>query len=216
MTRPTCGTLTWPFGPMEKPKPSWPIRQPGWMITRSPISAWVIEALRADRAQSRPIRTSGPIAAPAPTIVPEPISARGPMTAPGSTVTPHLQPGRRMDRRRRAATAARLKQRRWPQRVGKQRARHRDKRAIGLACDQRGKARRRVLREALRRSGRRPPRVVASAARIFRIVEKGQVARPGAIERSDIADTRVGRAPYRAAWRPSVPRSRRLSGRWSP
>ena len=57
------------------------------MITRSPISACVIEAL-GPIAQSRPIFTFAPIAAPAPITVPEPISARGPMTAPGSTVAP--------------------------------------------------------------------------------------------------------------------------------
>ena len=31
-------------GPMAKPKPSWPIRTPEWMMTRSPTSAWVTVA----------------------------------------------------------------------------------------------------------------------------------------------------------------------------
>src|SRR5436190_8484253 len=61
--------------------------QPGWTVTRSPIKLFVIETL-APMAQWRPMRTLGPIAAPALIIVPVPISARGPMTAPGSTVTP--------------------------------------------------------------------------------------------------------------------------------
>ena len=39
-------------------------------------------------AQSRPMRTSGPITAPAAITVPAPISARGPITAAGSIVTP--------------------------------------------------------------------------------------------------------------------------------
>ena len=47
----------------------------------------MIEAL-APIVHWRPIRTLGPIAAPALITVPLPISARGPMTAPGSTVTP--------------------------------------------------------------------------------------------------------------------------------
>ena len=74
--------------PITKPKPSWPIRQPGWMMTRSPISASRDRrrrrrsSNRARCARRRRSRRSAPIT------VPVPISARGPMTAPGSTVTP--------------------------------------------------------------------------------------------------------------------------------
>jgi hypothetical protein len=63
------------------------MQHPGCTTTRSPIKLLVMEAL-APIAQSRPMRTPGPITAPALMTVPVPISARGPMTTPGSTVTP--------------------------------------------------------------------------------------------------------------------------------
>src|SRR5512133_2478316 len=61
--------------------------QPGWITTRSPMRLLATEAL-APMLQWRPMRTLGPITAPALITVPVPISARGPITAPGSTVTP--------------------------------------------------------------------------------------------------------------------------------
>src|SRR5262249_58247134 len=64
--------------------------QPGCTTTRSPIKLLVIEAL-ALMVHWRPMRTLGPIAAPALITVPVPISARGPVTAPGSTVTPRSE-----------------------------------------------------------------------------------------------------------------------------
>ena len=63
------------------------MRAPAWMMTRSPIKAWVIEAF-APIEQSRPMRTLGPMTAPAQITVAAPISARGPTTAPGSIRTP--------------------------------------------------------------------------------------------------------------------------------
>src|SRR5439155_15179071 len=39
-TRPVCGTFRCPSGPKKtKPKPSWPMLQPGWISTLLPISA---------------------------------------------------------------------------------------------------------------------------------------------------------------------------------
>ena len=74
-TRPIWGTFKWPFEPIAKPNPSWPIRTPGCRITRSPISA-LMTVVCAPIEQSRPIRTPGPMTQWAP------IRLRAPTSAP--------------------------------------------------------------------------------------------------------------------------------------
>ena len=61
---------------MTKPKPSCPILQPGCMMTRSPINAWLIDGAGADRAARGRRALREPITALAPIEVPPPISAR--------------------------------------------------------------------------------------------------------------------------------------------
>ena len=94
-----------------------------------------------------------PITAFAPITVPLPISARGPITAPGSMRDAALQPRAAVDVR--SATSPACRQRRRPQRVRKQSARHRDKGAIRLAHDQNRDVAPAVPWQAPRSSGRR-------------------------------------------------------------
>ena len=159
-------------------------------MTRSPISAQSTEAL-APIAQSRPIRTSGPMTAPGPISVPAPISARGPITASGSTITPASS-------RAVGCTCAlaarpwRLEQRRRPQRIGEELARHGDEGRIGMRDLEHRDARRQ------RRGKARPDQTGAGARRrgvaeIFGIVEEAQIGRARGIERRDIADAAIGR-----------------------
>ena len=122
ITRPTCGILRCPSGLMTKPNPSCPIRQPACRITRSPIKACADRHVRRRSQQLRPIRTSG-----ADDGVGADHGARSDLGArpdDRSRIDGHaaFQARARMDDRASgdAGSGARSKQRRRPQRVGKQ------------------------------------------------------------------------------------------------
>ncbi len=141
---------------MTKPKPSWPIRTPGWMITRSPTSAFISEA-PGPIEQLRPMRTPGPITALAPTTVSVPISAPGPTTTPGSSTTPLSSRADGVDGgARRDAFGG--EQRRRPQGLRKEGARDGDEGAVGVAHAQDGEMRRRRRDETRRHQAGAGPR----------------------------------------------------------
>ncbi len=183
---------------------------PGWMITRSPISAWRIEA-PAPIAQSRPMRTSGPITAPAAITVPAPISARGPITASGSMVTPASS-------RAVGCTCAPAARPLAPNSddgrsaAGKQRARDRDEARHRDAASPARQGRAAPRPQNAARSGRRR-RACRQLAEIFRIVEKADVGCAAPYRAAQYCRC-AGRADRRrAAWRASARRSRRSSTR---
>ena len=80
ITRPSCGTLTGPFGSGAKPNPAWPMRTPGCSTTRAPIRQWLSVTLA-------PTRQSSPSSTAAAMTVLGPIRHRAPKRTPASMTT---------------------------------------------------------------------------------------------------------------------------------
>ena len=87
ITLPSWGTDRNPSLDGANPKPSCPIRAPGWMQTRAPRIAWL-------KLACAPMRQSCPI------VTPVPIIAQGPIRHPGPISTPDSINGHRSDLRR--------------------------------------------------------------------------------------------------------------------
>ena len=153
MTRLFCGTLPIPSKSPRCAEPSWPIHEPGWSTTRSPISALITVAL-APIAQWRPMQTSGPITAPAA------IDSAGTELGTGADhrerIDGHacLDPGRGMYPGTFGA-AADTEQRGWPQRIGKQRARYSDEGTIRFLVEKERESAAALIPQAAAQSSRR-------------------------------------------------------------
>ncbi len=184
------------------------MRQPGWMMTRSPMVEWVM-VLLAPIEQSRPMRTAGPITAPAPITVPAPISARGPDHRARIDGRAVVDLGRRMhDGARRNAGDA--EQRRRAQRVRVHLARDGGEVAMRLAAAQHDEACRRRRPRSSRPSGRRRRASTSGGRETCAAFDVGEVAGAGHVERRDIGDAvrqvgaGLGCAPVSATISPIV------------
>ena len=170
---------------MAKPNPSWPIRTPGWRITRLPIKAWEIVTF-GPIEQSRPIRTPGPMTACAPmTRAGADLGARADHGA-GIDRDAVLQPRRRMDEGAGRDARRRANEDPGARADGKSSASTCGEDPIGLRRHERDGAGRHLGGEARRHeAGARPGR--RERLRVGRVVHVGEIGRAGGLERRDAA-----------------------------
>ena len=209
MTRPICGTLRWPRGPMAKPNPSWPIASRRHaVITRSPIRAWVTRGAGADIA----VAADG---------------ARGSRSTRRRQWACRARSGPRRRRRRRArrstpssswrvgwtaAAAARLAAFGF-MRIGIEELQSQREAAVGLGGHKAAMCLRARCAANAGATRQAAARVCAQLRQIFPVVEKGKIApAPASRERSHIArsaacrDRRRAPAARRPPWRRSLQR----------